>query len=276
METEQPKNEAPKSPATEADAGQGRKSKALFLALGLSFVAGTLLAVLAMPGKAEHPPVLEGPFVALLSSESVQVNLAGENGKRYLVLGLNAEFFAYSEHYVAARLGTGGAAAGGHGGEAAAPDPLYTAMLKDTLLRLAGRRTREQVEDPVQMEAFLMELRAAVEPLLFPLCIGDSTSPQIADTKSGLRVGESAMDSTYRGLLHEHALHVDAPRKTLRLDDGPETPFQGQERDLRVNASDGTTAYVNVSLLDPKFVGDVPLGVAGRVRRIYRQEVLVQ
>lgn len=276
METEQPKNDGTKSPAAEADSGQAKKNKGLFLTLGLSFVLGTMLAVLAIPGQAEHVPVLEGPFVALLSKESVQVNLAGENGKRYLVLGLNAEFFAYSEHYVATRLGTGAAGSGDHGGTAEAPDPLYTAMLKDTLLRLAGRRTREQVEDPVQMEAFLMELRAAVEPLLFPLCIGDSSSPELPDTKSGLLVGESAMDSTYRGLLHEHALHVDAPRKVMRLDDGPEASFQGDERDLRVSASDGTTAYVNVSRLDPEFVGDVPLGVAGRVRRIYRQEVLVQ
>jgi hypothetical protein len=126
------------------------------------------------------------------------------------------------------------------------------------------------------MEAFLMEVRAAVDPLLFPLCIGDSTSPQIPDTTSGLLVGESAMESTYRGLLHEHALHVDASRKLLRLDQGPEISFQGDERDLKVTAADGTTAYVNVSRLEPEFSGEVPLGTAGRVRRIYRQEVLVQ
>src|SRR5262245_16133212 len=154
MENEQPKDEPAKDAAVEAAAGGGKKSKALLLTLGLSVVSGSLLAALAIPGKVEHEPVLEGPFVAQLSKESVQVNLAGENGKRYLVLGLNAEFFAYSEQYVAARLGTGAGDSGGHGGKAEGPDPLYTAMLKDTLLRLACRRTREQVEDPVQMEAF--------------------------------------------------------------------------------------------------------------------------
>jgi hypothetical protein len=276
MVNEEPKNDGAKTPAAEAAPAAAKKKKSLFLTLGLCTVVGTALAVVAIPGKVEEAPTLEGPFVALLSKESLQVNLAGENGKRYLVLGLNAEFFAYSEHYVAARLGTQPAGSGSHGGEPHAPDPLYTAMLKDTLLRLAGRRTREQVEDPVQMEAFLMEVRAAVDPLLFPLCVGDSTSPQVPDSTSGLLVGESAMDSTYRGLLHEHALVVDARRKAIRLDQGPEITFRGDERDLRVTAADGTTAYVNVSRLDPGFSGEVPLGVAGRVRRIYRQEVLVQ
>jgi hypothetical protein len=263
---------------TKAGAAQAEpvpaKTKTMFIGLALCCALGAGLAAVAIPKKGAHKHALEGPFVAQLSKENLQVNLAGENGKRYLVLGLNAEYFAYAESYVAARLG-GGAAAGGHG-DAAAADPLYTAMLKDTLIRVAGRKTREQVEDPVQMEAFLMEVRTAVEPLLFPVCIGDSSSPQVADTVSGLLAGESVMDSTFRGFLHEHALRVDAAHKSIRLDDGPETPFKGEERDLRVSSSDGATLYVNVVRLDPGFTGDVPVGVAGRVRRIYRQQVLVQ
>jgi flagellar basal body-associated protein FliL len=277
MATEEAKKDETKPEAAAASGESGGKSKMLFVSLGLCCVLGAVLAMVAIPKKVEHKHALEGPFVAALSKENLQVNLAGENGKRYLVLNLNAEYFAYAESYVAARLGATAAPAGGHGGgEATGPDPLYTAMLKDTLLRVAGRKTREQVEDPVQMEAFLMEVRTAVEPLLFPVCIGDSSSPQVADLKSGLLAGESVMESTFRGLLHEHALRVDAEHKSLRLDDGPDVSFKGEERDLKVTAKDGTTSFVNVTRLDPKFSGDVPIGVAGRVRRIYRQQVLVQ
>jgi hypothetical protein len=276
MATEEAKKDDPKAAAAEEGSTSGKKSKVLIIGLGLCCVLGGALALVAIPKKVEHKHSLEGPFVAPLSKENLQVNLAGENGKRYLVLALNAEYFAYSESYVAARLGGAAAASGGHGGEPAVADPLYTAMLKDTLLRVAGRKTREQVEDPVQMEAFLMEVRSAVEPLFFPVCVGDSTSPQAADTMSGLLAGESVMESTFRGFLHEHALRVDAAHKTLRLDDGPETSFHGEERDLRVAATNGSTVFVNVVRLDPKFTGDVPIGVAGRVRRIYRQQVLVQ
>jgi hypothetical protein len=215
MATEEPKKDEPKPDAAAEGAAPAKKGKMVIIGVALCCVLGATVAMVAIPKKVEHKYALEGPFVAALSKENLQVNLAGENGKRYLVLGLNAEYFAYSESYVSARLGGAAPAAGGHGGgEAAGPDPLYTAMLKDTLLRVAGRKTREQVEDPVQMEAFLMEVRSAVEPLLFPVCVGDSSSPQVPDTKSGLVAGESVMDSTFRGFLHEHEIRVDAAHRS--------------------------------------------------------------
>lgn len=271
-----PKTPEPAKGAAEkpADAPPS-KAKLWIVAAVLACAAGSTLAVMAVPKAPEPKPVLEGPFVARLSKEDVQVNLAGENGKRYLVLGLNAEYFAYSESFVAARLGNAAAGADAHGA-AAVEDPLYTAMLKDLLVRMASRKTRAHVEDPVQMEAFLGEIRTAVEPLLFPVCIGDSVGPQHPDTKSGLRVGESIMESTMRGMLHDHALEVSAPTKTIRLDGGPVVTFQGDERDLKLEGAQGEFLYVNVSGLDPKFVGSVPIGVAGRVRRIYREQLLMQ
>jgi len=227
---------------------------------------GGVLALLAIPKKDAPKPKLEGPFVARLAKEDLQVNLAGENGKRYLVLALSAEYFAYDQASVLAHLGVEGDAA----------DPLFATRLRDTMLRMASRKTREQVEDPVQMEAFLMEVRGALEPILFPVCIGDSTTPQTRDTKSGLRVGESVMESSLRSLLHERALTVDAGRKTIRLDGGPETAFRGDERDLRVTGSTGEFVFVDVTGLDPDFSGEVPVGVQGRLRRLYRDQVLVQ
>ena len=79
-----------------------------------------------------------------------------------------------------------------------------------------------------------------------------------------------------RGMLHEHELDVSAPAKTIRLDQGPVVSFTGEERDLKLEDEHGAFLYVNVTGLDPKFVGKVPIGVAGRVRRIYREQLLMQ
>jgi len=259
--------------AAAAEAAKPKSKKVPWIAgIVIACATGAMLATAALPKQVEPTPMLDGPFVAALAKESVQVNLAGENGKRYLVLGLNAEYFAYDQLYTTTRLGGG---EDGHGG-VSLPDPLYTAMLKDTLLRIAGGKTREQVEDPVQMEAFLMEIRAAIEPLLFPLSVGDSHALQSPDSHSGLRVGESVMDSTLRGLLHDHFVELDVAKKTVRLDEGSVTTFRGDERDLRVVGPDGGVVFLNVTALEPEFVGKVPIGVAGRVRRIYREQVLVQ
>jgi hypothetical protein len=232
----------------------------------LSLVMGAGAAIMAVPKKPDPVPRLEGPFVARLSKEDLQVNLVGENGKRYLVLGLSAEYFAYDQAAVLKQLGV----------EAESSDPLFATRLTDTMLRLAARKTREQVEDPVQMEAFLMEVRGAVEPLLFPVCIGDATSPQAGDMESGLRVGESIMEASLRGLLHEHTLEVDSARKTIRLDEGPEVGFRGDERDLRVTSPTGSFVFVDVTGINADFSGKVSVGVLGRLRRIYRGQVLVQ
>ncbi len=242
-----------------------KKKLGMLVGAATFLVLGAGAAVMAVPKKPEPIPRLEGPFVARLSKEDLQVNLAGENGKRYLVLGLSAEFFAYDQAAVLHQLGGEGST-----------DLLFTTRLTDTMLQLAARKTREQVEDPVQMDAFLMEVRAAVEPLLFPVCVGDSNAPQSRDSQSGLRVGESIMESSLRGLLNDHQITLDGARKTIRLDGGPQLTYRGEERDLRVTASTGEFTFVDVTGIDPQFSGTVPVGVQGRLRRIYRGQVLVQ
>lgn len=243
-----------------------KKKLAILVGGALIVVIGAAAAFMAVPSKPPPKPLLEGPYVARLAKEDLQVNLSGENGKRYLVLSLSAEYFTYDQVAVLAHLGVEGDSA----------DPLFSTRLKDTMITLAARKTREQVEDPVQMEAFLMEVRGAVEPLLFPVSLGDSNSPQTRDTKSGLRVGESVMESSMRGLLHENFLVVDAERKTIRLGDGPEVAFRGDERDLRVTAKNTEFVFVDVTGLNPDFSGEIPVGVQGRLRRIYRGQVLIQ
>lgn len=233
--------------------------------LALAFVA----SLMAVP-KHEPEPELEGPFVAKLSKSDIQANLAGADGKRYVVLSLQAEYFAYEEHYVTGRLGGGG---GGHG--AGAEDPLYLVSLKDAMIKLAATKTINQVTDPVLVDSFLEEVREAVDPVLFPVYVGDSLAPATPDTKSGLRVGESNASATMRGLLHEHFVDIDSVKKTVQLDDGPAMKLD-KSRDLQVVNKKGEFVYLDTTKLVDGFVGKVPVGVPGRVKRIFRDSFLVQ
>jgi flagellar basal body-associated protein FliL len=263
--------------AATADAPRSKKSLVVGLGAFGVIVLGGMVSMMAIPKKKVERHLLDGPFVSKLSKNEIQVNLAGEGSKRYLAMDLNVEYFAYEESYVTARLGTGGGGGGGHGGEAAGTgDPLYLAMLQDSLLQIASRKTRDQVTDPVQIEAFLEEVRVAVDPLLFQVCVGDSHSQTKPDSKSGLRAGESIDESTFRGLLHEHFVQVDAIQRTLRLDEGPVVTYTGNERDLKVEDGKKQFVRLDVSQIDPKFRGMVPVGIAGKVRRIYRDKFLVQ
>lgn len=236
---------------------------------------GWIFSTMAVPKKEhEEKPHLEGPFVARLSKTEIQVNLTGEGSKRYLVMMLNGEYSAYDEAYVNGRLGIGGAG-GGHG-DAPAEDPLYTIQLKNALLSLASTRTREQVTDPVQIESFLEEARRLVEPVLFPVYIGDSHSPHHADSASGLKLGESMHESDMRGLLHDHEIDIDPVKKRLRFDEGEAVDYEGKERDLELSNEHGQKVFLDVTELKDDFAGKVPIGVPGRLRKIYRESFLVQ
>lgn len=263
-----------------ADAAEAPKKSKKGLLVGggaaLVIVLGAVVATMGAPKKAEKKPLLGGPFVSKLCKNEITVNLAGEGSKRYLVMDLNVEYFAYEEGYVTSRAGTGAAAAGGHGDAAPAGDPLYLAKLQDALLEIGARKTRDQVTDQAQIDAFLEEVRLAVDPLLFPVCVGDSHAQTMADTKSGLRVGESIADSTFRGMLHEHEVEVNVLEKTVKLDGGPEVGFKGTERDLRVENEKKEFVFLDVTTLQPEYVGTVPIGLGGKVRRIYRNKFLVQ
>ena len=270
------KNDAKKDEKKpEGEAGAAAKSKTPMIVGGgaLGMIAlGWMLALLAVPHKddeASHH--LEGPYVARLSKNEIQVNLTGESSKRYLVMMLNGEYMAYDEEYVNGRLGIGG----GHDG-APAEDPLYTVQLKNALLGLASTRTREQVTDPVQIEAFLEEARRMVEPVLFPVYLGDSHSPHHEDSASGLRLGESNHDSKMRGLLHEHALVVDSAKDKIRLDDGETVEYTAKDRNLKLTNLNGDEVWIDVTGLKEGFSGSVPIGVPGRLRKIYRESFLVQ
>jgi flagellar basal body-associated protein FliL len=273
------KKDAPKKDAKPAEETEAPKSKKKLL-VGVGAVAvvvlGAVASMMAIPSKKAERHLIEGPFVAKLSKNELQVNLAGESSKRYLVMILNAEFFAYDEAYAIARLGGGGGGGGEHGAAAATGDPLFAAMLQDALLEIAARKTRDQVTDSVQIEAFLEEVRTALDPLLFPVYVGEGHDLNKPDAKSGLRAGESIMESTFRGMLYEHHIAVDSAKHTLRFDEGPAVGYQGTERDLKLENELKQCVYVDVTAIDPEFNGEVPVGVPGKVRRIYRDKFLVQ
>lgn len=248
------------------------KSKGIMIGAGSVLIVVALAfatSLMAVP-KIVPAPHLEGPFVAKLSKEQIQANLAGAGGKRYVAMLLQAEYYAYSEAYVQGRLGGGG------DGSGAAEEPLYLAMLKDALLTAAGTKTAEEITDPARIDLFLEEVREVVDPVLFPVYVGKSMTPYHVDHDSGLRVGEDHMLSTMRGLLHEHALRIDGAAKTIALDAGSAIPFTTLDRNLKVINQSGEYVYLNCTNYKAGFSGNVPVGVPGRVRRIFKDSLLVQ
>lgn len=242
------------------------KKKSLVLGggvVGLVALAWALSLVAVPSGGAHHEEKhrIAGPFMADVSpSAGFQVNLAGDGGKHYLSLKLKVEVDAFEESYATARVS----------------EPLYQAKLTDAVLRTAAQKTKSELDNAVGREVFRDELRQALDPVLFPVHVGDEHGPDKPHELSGLRFGRSIADSTMRGYFYEHVLHVDAPRKTLKLDDGKEFTYEGDETDLFASDARGKGLYVDVSGLHEDFVGEVPVGTFGRVRNVYFDTFLTQ
>lgn len=242
-----------------AEAAPKRKPKALILGGGgVAVVAlAWIAATVALPSKPTRT-TFSGPFVAPLTEEKIQVNLS--DSKSFLVVNLNVLFEAVSRSYYDER----------------SADEVYVAELKDALVNIASSKTREEMSDKVGKPIFIEEVHRAVEPLLFPLHVGATRRPYDRDGASGLAPGLSSASATLRAPFGEHVLRVDAPQKTVRVDDGPATAWQGGETDLRVESADGEIVWLDVSQVEADFVGEVPIGVQGRVRQIKWSEILIQ
>jgi flagellar basal body-associated protein FliL len=252
--------------AAPAPPSKAPRKKGVLLGGGVAGVIALAwaLALVALPGGGGHDGEqhrIAGPFVVEVSpSAGFQVNLAGDGGKHYLSLKLNVEVDAFEEGYAGAR----------------ATQPLYQAKLTDAVLRTASQKTKGELDNSVGREVFRDELRVALDPVLFPVHVGDEHTPESAHEASGLRIGRSIAKSSLRGLYYEHALHLDAERKSVRLDDGKDVAFQGDETDLYVADARGKGVYVDVSALHEGFVGAVPVGTFGRVRNVYFNSFLTQ
>lgn len=222
------------------------------------FAVAYMAALMAVPKK-ETTPQFAGPFVSSLTAgKQVQVNLS--DSKSFLILDLNLVYDSYDEAYFLARI----------------DDPLCTAEIKDALVALASAKTRADVSDKVNKPVFMEEIKAAVDPIIFPVHIGGGGDPTAPDPESGLRPGFSAHQGQFRGSYEEHVLRVDAVGHTLQLDDGPVVEFFGDETDLLVPDAQGLGLYVDVTGLVEDFAGELKVGVKGRARRILWNEILIQ
>jgi len=265
MATEEKKSAEESAAAPAASAPSSAKKKGVFMGGGLVGLVALAwaLSLVAVPGKGEHEEAhrLGGPFVADISpSAGFQVNLAGDGGKHYLSLNVKVEVDSFEEAYATAR----------------ASEPLYQAKLTDAVLRTASQKTKSELDNTVGREVFRDELRVALDPVLFPVHVGNEHDAEDAHEESGLRPGRSAARSTQRGLFYEHHLELDAERKRIALDDGAEIGFSGDETDLFVADARGKGVYVDVTALHPDFHGRVSCGAFGRVRNVYFNTFLTQ
>jgi flagellar basal body-associated protein FliL len=255
----------PDAAAGEQAEGASKKKQALaFGGGGIAVLAlAFALALLALPEKpqAQETHELEGPFVADISpSGGFQVNLAGRGGKHYLAMSVWAEVDAFHETYAA---------------EVTA-DSLVQAKLTDAVLRVASRKTKQDLDAQAGKELFREELRAALEPVIFPIHVGNDAAAGARHAESGLRAGSSIDRSTFRGLFFDHELEVDAGKKLIRLDGGPAVQFEGEEVDLAVEDENGRTLHVDVTGIAADFHGTLHVGVMGGVRNIYFSSFLTQ
>jgi flagellar basal body-associated protein FliL len=249
------------TPAAEEPKKNPRKRKGIFMGGGiLALVAAAYIgSLVAMPGSSKSQP-FDGPFLADLSSGDIQVNLRGDGGRRYLVMTLKAKYEGYSQAYVAERIA----------------DPVYQAELQDALIGLARQKTMEEVSHAVGEETLLVEIQEAIEPLLFPIHVGNEIGFAKPDGASGLRPGASSRSASMRGGFRAHFLHVDQTKSTISLDDGPPVSFDGSEDDLLVEDAKGLCVFVDVTGLEEGFVGDVHVGTFGRVLSILKGRFLTQ
>src|SRR5688572_23975416 len=236
MSAEKPQSEA--APGGEAQSaaapGGGRKRSLVLGSSALILVAlGWALAVVAVPAHEERVAheLGEPTLLGVSPANGFHVNLAESGGKHYLAVTLTTEVRAFAEAQVAER----------------AADPLHRARLSDAVLKTASRMTKADLDDALGKESFRKELLAAFEAVLFPVHVGGTDSPGEGDAASGLRPGASIERSTLRGLYWEHALAVDAAARTIRVDGGPVTRFEGHETDLEALDAAGASVFVDVS-----------------------------
>lgn len=254
----------PEDGAAPAPAAPRRSRKPLLIGSGALIVValGWALAIVAVP--ARRAPVVhalsEPTLLGVSPPNGYHVNLAEAGGKHYLAVTVMSEIEAYDEADAKAR----------------AADPLYRARLSDAVLKTASRMTKGDLDDPIGKEVFRKELLAAIESVLFPVHVGSAEGESEGSAASGIGPGDSIDRSTMRGLFHERVLLVDAVERTIQLGGGPLVRFQGDETDLEVFDAAGLSVYVDVSHLEHDFRGEVPVGVLGRVSKVYFTSFLVQ
>lgn len=254
-EKKEPEEDAAKAAETKPSRAPLKLVGGIALMVGL----GAAAAVMAIPSR-HAPKRFKGPFHCSLFEEKFSSNTKDNDQRRFLQTLLDCMYFAYDEEYMQRR----------------ASDPLYQPILRDTVGRVISDKTLDEASSGPAREIFLAELRDVLDPILFPVHIGDTVLPLDRDDRTGLRPGISFDEATFRGRFHDHVLKVDAPGRTLQIDDGPAVHFEGREEDLEVADAKGGTIYVDVTEIEPDFQGEVSLGVHGRIRQLFASDLIAQ
>ncbi|MEO0652374.1 MAG: flagellar basal body-associated FliL family protein [Planctomycetota bacterium] len=248
---------------TDDDAEGAGKSKKKLIGIVGGALGIVILAFVTTQAMAPKPPEYKqfaGDYVTPVTPTKITTNLRGGGGKRFLAVQMQANFEAYDEVYITERVA----------------DPVYMARIKDAVLAVSSRRTVDEVSDDTMRSILREELRRAVGPIMFPVHVGDAALPTELDSDSGIGPGDSLYASTYRTPLYDGKLFVDAPSGTLRLDDGAEYRFTGEETDLRVEDGAGKYVFLDLTELDPEFRGQVMIGTHGRVRELLFEDLVIQ
>jgi len=204
-------------------------------------------------------------FVVPLKAEPFEVNLADEGRRRYLVMDLIVDVRSYNEEATRAWVA----------------DPICVSYLDHAVNSVGSAATMDEVynitgPDGVQGKLFMEQIRASVETVLFGVQCGDALDPMTADSASGIAPGISNRKSTLRGPISEHFVHLDCISHTVQFDDGDLFTFDGTEADFHLTNSAGDSIYVDLTGVELDFIGQVPVGVSGRILSVLKRKFVVQ
>lgn len=260
---EQEKSEQAQANPAEDKPKSNRGPLKLLLGIVIVVAAGGGIALMAIPKKDPPIPTLEGPWSLTFFDDVFVANTLDDNFSRYIRFSPSCSYFAYDPLYAPGRLA----------------DPDLLPALNESISNVVAKfRLNEIMVDGSGEEmALTAQLEQVIEPLLFPVHVGETVLPLEVDPESGLRVGDSQeRRGTFRGRFQENFITVDGPAKTLQLGDGDAVTYTGSETDLELRASDGRTVFVDVTKVLPEFQGKVKVGVRGRIRQIYLGNKLAQ
>ena len=160
-------------------------------------------------------------------------------------------------------------------------DPICVSYLDHAVNSVGSAATMEEVydltgPDGVQGKLFMEQIRGTVEKVIFAVQFGDASDPMTEDSSSGVLPGISSRMSTLRGPLSEHSIHLDCIAHTIQFDDGDAYTFDGTEDDFHLTNSVGDSIYVDLTDVELDYMGEVPVGVTGRVLSVLKRKFVVQ
>jgi hypothetical protein len=258
-------NEESKDTPAQANAAPrgGQGPLKLMVGVVLLIATGGGIAMMAMPKKARGPETFSGPWSFAFFDSDFIGNTIDDNFSRFIKFAPTCSYFAYEQAYANQRKA----------------DPDFLPSIDEAMTNVvASFKLLEIMKDGSGEElALAARLEEVLEPILFPVHVGESVLPLERDPESGLRVGDSQQRfGTFRGAFREHFIEVDARAKTLKLADGDVFTYSGSETDFEVRTADGRKLFVDVTKVKPDFKGKVNAGIQGRIRQVHLGRKIAQ